>query len=69
MTERGDCLSCSKLTVCSTTSEEKVLQGFTCVLFEGAEEPVFLARAQLMQQLGDVFAVNAMLFKGENEDG
>jgi len=58
---RGDCLSCSKIDVCSKTSVEKVLNSFTCILFESIPEPVYRARVQLMGQYGEVAAVVAML--------
>lgn len=62
---RGDCLSCSRLGNCAQTSVEKVLADFTCVLYEPVEEPVYLARAQMMEKFGEELAVKAMLEKPE----
>lgn len=60
---RGDCLSCSKVEICSATSVEKILNSFTCPLYESIPEPVYRARVMLMQQFGDVAAVKAMMQK------
>jgi hypothetical protein len=58
---KGDCLTCSKIDICSKTSVEKVLNSFTCILFEPISEPVYRARVTLMEQYGEVPAVVAML--------
>lgn len=58
---RGDCLTCSRVDTCSETSIERVLNSFTCVLFEPISEPVYQARVRLMEQYGEVAAVEAML--------
>lgn len=58
---RGDCLTCSKVETCSVTSVEKMLNSFTCILFEPIPEPVYRARVQMMEQYGEVAAVDAML--------
>lgn len=58
---RGDCLACSKVETCSVTSIEKMLNSYTCILFEEIPEPVYRARVQLMEQYGEVPAVVAML--------
>lgn len=58
---RGDCLTCSRIEMCSETSIEKVLRSHTCPLFEPIPEPVYRARVALMEQYGDVAAVQAML--------
>jgi hypothetical protein len=62
---KGDCLSCSRLGNCAETSVEKVLSDFTCVLYEPVEEPVYLARAQMMEKFGEALAVQAMLERPE----
>lgn len=58
---RGDCLTCCKIDICSKTDVEKVLNSFTCILFEPISEPVYRARVLLMEQYGEVPAVEAML--------
>jgi hypothetical protein len=58
---RGDCLACSKINACQTTNVEKAQTGYTCVLFDPAPEPVFAARWTMMQQVGEVPAIRAML--------
>lgn len=68
MITRGDCLCCTKLGRCRLTSLEKTLGGYTCSLFEAADEAVYVARWQLMKQYGEEAAVNAMLKTGERED-
>lgn len=66
---RGDCLSCSKLGQCQTTSVEKVLEGFTCWLFDPAQEPVAMARWNMMQQVGEVPAARAMVAHTTQQEG
>lgn len=65
---RGDCLSCSKVAICSATSVEKVLTSFTCPLYEAILEPEYRARVMLMWQFGDLAAVKAMLQKPEEKE-
>lgn len=60
---RGDCLSCSKVDICSATSVERILTSFTCPLYEAIPEPVYRARVMLMLQFGDEAAVKAMMQK------
>lgn len=60
---RGDCLSCSKVEICTATSVEKILNSFTCPLYEPVPEPVYRARVMLMMQFGDIAAVKAMMQK------
>lgn len=62
---RGDCLTCSKISTCSTTSVVKALSDFTCVLYEPVLEPVYVARVAMMQQYGEEITVRAML-EGQN---
>jgi hypothetical protein len=58
---RGDCLSCQRLGVCSETNEEKVRLSYTCDLFTGAPEPVYLARLEMMRKFGESMAIKGML--------
>jgi hypothetical protein len=58
---RGDCLACTKLGKCQTTSVDRVLEGFTCWQFDPAPEPVAMARWNMMQQVGEKTAVRAMV--------
>lgn len=62
---RGDCLSCTRLGKCMETSLEKVLKDFTCILYDSVAEPVYQARAQAIEQFGEVLAVQAMLERPE----
>lgn len=64
---KGDCLSCARLGKCAQTSVEKVLQDFTCVVYEPVEEPVYKARVATMEQFGAALAVEAMIQKPEEE--
>ena len=57
----GDCLSCQSLGVCSRTDLEKVRSSYTCELFSGASEPVYIARLEMMKRFGEVSAITAML--------
>lgn len=65
---RGECLACSKLGECGETSEEKVLQSFTCMLFAEAPEAVYVARWVMMKQYGEQTAVRAMLAATHEEE-
>jgi hypothetical protein len=58
---RGDCLSCSRISRCSETSVEKVLNDYTCVLYEPVNEPTYKARVDTMEKFGEVVAIRAML--------
>lgn len=58
---RGDCLTCCKVDICAETSVERVLNSYTCILFEPVTGPEYKARVQLMEQYGEVPAVEAML--------
>lgn len=64
---RGDCLSCEKISRCTETSVEKVLNDHTCVLYEPVEEPVYKARVETIEKFGAVLAVKAMLDRPEEE--
>ncbi len=65
---RGDCLSCSRLQSCAETDVEKVLNDYTCVLYDPVEEPVYWARAHMIEKFGEVLAVEAMLDRPEDGD-
>lgn len=71
MVLKGDCLSCSKVSSCSATSVEKIIEGFTCQLFEGVPEPEYIARLEMIQKYGEQ-TIQAMLnrpvSKGEEQD-
>jgi hypothetical protein len=75
MIRRGECLACLRLSQCRETNVEKVLASFTCIMYEDAPEPVYLARWNAMQQYGEAGAVRAMLplhhtaDEGEEKDG
>lgn len=64
---RGDCLSCARLGRCMETTVAKVLKDYTCVLYEPVEEPVYRARVQMMEQFGEVLAVQGMLEQPEKK--
>jgi hypothetical protein len=70
---RGECLACAKLGACRETNEERILQSYTCTLFEGVPEPVYLARLTTMTKYGEHMAIRAMLAatheEGEEENG
>lgn len=69
---RGDCLTCSKIATCKETSIQKVQESFTCIFFNAVPEPVWEARETMIQQYGEVRAIEAMLNRpqqGEEEDG
>ena len=61
MIEFGDCLACRRLGVCPETDLKKVWESYTCALFEGAPEPVYQARIDMMAQFGEIAAIQAML--------
>lgn len=65
---RGECLACTRLAGCGATSVERVLESYTCYLFEPVTEPVYLARATMMEKYGDVSAVCAMLQRPPEEE-
>jgi hypothetical protein len=71
MIRRGECLACTKLNQCRDTDIEKVLESYTCGMFEEAVEPVYQARWDAMQQYGERQAVKAMLplHINDEEDG
>jgi hypothetical protein len=58
---RGECLACARVSGCGETSVERVLNSYTCLLFEPVTEPVYLARETMMEKYGAVSAVCAML--------
>jgi hypothetical protein len=58
---RGDCLTCSLIGTCSRTSVQKVLDSFTCALYEPVPAPVYHSRVMMMQTYGDEVAVQAMM--------
>lgn len=69
---KGDCLSCKKVGSCLVTDAQKILDGFTCQLFEGVTEPEYLARIETMKKYGEGQAIRAILNrsveKGDEED-
>ena len=65
---RGECLACSRIATCADTSVDKVLNSYTCVLFDGVPEPVYMARLMMMEKYGAVSAIHAMLDRPEKED-
>lgn len=64
---KGDCLSCNRLGKCNETDLKKVLNDYSCVLYQPVEAPVYWARAQMMEDFGDSLAVKAMLERPEGE--
>lgn len=62
---RGDCLSCSRLPRCMETSVTKVLEDYTCVMYESVEEPIYRARVDTMKKFGDAQAIISILNNGE----
>lgn len=65
---KGDCLSCTRLGKCAETSFEKVLNDFTCIVYEPVEEPVYRARAHAIEEFGEVLAVQALLKKPDDKE-
>lgn len=61
MIHKGDCLSCKKVGSCSATDEQKVLDGFTCQIFEGVSEPEYRARIDTIKRYGEQQAIRALL--------
>jgi hypothetical protein len=49
------------------TTVARVLKDYTCVLYEPVEEPVYRARVQMMEQFGEVLAVQGMLEQPEKK--
>jgi hypothetical protein len=65
---RGECLACTKLGSCREATVDRVLTSYTCLLFQPVQEPVYLARWETMQKLGDHRAVSAMLALNADEE-
>jgi len=63
---RGDCLSCSRIAFCIDTSTKRVIESYTCPLFTGVEEPVYLARLAMIKNYGTERAIEAMLCRSDN---
>jgi hypothetical protein len=61
MWDIGDCLTCTKLGTCTETNLQRVLDSYTCPLFEPVVEPIYLARISMMQKYGDIEAVSSMI--------
>ena len=61
MWDVGDCLSCASLRQCTETSVEKVLASYTCPLFTPVEEPIYIARLDMIQKYGQMEAVSSMV--------
>lgn len=70
---KGDCLTCARLGPCTETSVKKVLESYTCPLYEPVFEEVYLARIEMMKKYGEETALKAMIgnpleAKGEEEE-
>jgi hypothetical protein len=57
----GECLACTKLGTCRETNLERVLSGYTCILFKAVPEAVDRARAFMMSKHGERAAIRGML--------
>ncbi len=57
---RGECLACSRIEVCSDTSVEKILNSYTCPLFEPIPAPIYVSRVMMLNQYGEVAAQSMM---------
>lgn len=66
---RGDCLSCARLQKCTETNVERVLTDYTCSSYDPVKEPVYWARAHMMEKFGDVLAVEAILDRPDEPEG
>jgi hypothetical protein len=70
VTLRGECLCCSKVSLCTDTSFDKIMSSYTCPLFEGISEPVYMARITMMQQYGATATIESMLMRRDpNPEG
>lgn len=63
----GECFSCSRTAICRETSVERILTDYTCPLYRGVEEPVYMARVQIRAFFGPVQAAEAILNRTEIE--
>lgn len=59
--KRGDCISCSLVTGCMETSEERLLNDYTCPSYQPVPEAEYLARISMMKTYGEQQAARAIL--------
>lgn len=57
----GDCLSCQKVSTCTDTSVQKVLDSYTCGFFRAVEEAVFRARIHMLSTFPEREAVKVIM--------
>jgi hypothetical protein len=61
MTQRGDCLCCSRIGNCRLVTVKKAISGFTCHMFTEVEESVWMARWDAMQTFGETITIQSMM--------
>jgi hypothetical protein len=64
----GECLSCSKISLCQETSLRKIVSGYTCILYQAVADPIFSARESAIRDLGLMVSVRALLGDMRRED-
>ena len=58
---KGECTSCSRVSVCKETSIQRILDDYTCLRYEGVLEPEYLARMQTRATYGDRMLAEVLL--------
>lgn len=58
---RGECLCCSKVSLCTETNFDRIMESYTCPLFEGIPEPIYMARIEMMMKYGAEATIGSML--------
>lgn len=61
----GECFSCALAPTCKETSIERILTDYTCPLYRGVPEPVYMARVQIRSLFGPYHAAEAILNRTE----
>jgi hypothetical protein len=65
----GDCFTCVKASRCTITNSTKIIEEFTCELFEPVPEPVYHARLYIRTYFGELAAAQAILNQGVKQRG
>lgn len=65
----GDCFTCALTTSCSITNPKKVMESFTCELFQPVHEAAYLARLSIRQMFGELAAAQAIVNQEEQKQG
>lgn len=67
-TLKGECLSCNKVSKCSQTDEQKIIDGFTCALYAPISSELFMARLYVIDRFGEISGAKAIMEKGNNDE-